>query len=128
MIAEAIADYLTANGITDSIYIDFLPDTNNAVGIFNSGGFQSSTKLPDDMPTLQIRTRNIDSATAFTTLLTIYSLLHGYHGTVNTIVINNIYGLQSNPQSLGKDDKGRQEYVINFALEIKRTTQFRQNY
>jgi hypothetical protein len=84
------------------------------------GGAPVDSLLPYDSPSLQVRVRApaTDRAQARTRAQALYGALHGLgpitlaDGTRLLLAVAN-----QSPGSMGQDDLGRIEYVVNFSLE-----------
>lgn len=127
MLTSTLADYLELIGIGivgTNIFVEYLPATENNydVAITSTGGLVS----PDGLRvpyTVQIRTRSENPQTAYTTLMDIYDNIHGktnFNLPDDTHVVS-IYGLQSAPLNIGRDNNDKQEYTLNFTVNIVHT-------
>ena len=105
---ENISKYLKENNITEIITIGSLRD-GNGVGLFATSG-QSPTFYFDDStieyPGLQVIVRNESYAKCEEIINNIFGLLNKLEG----------YTPQQSPFSLGKDEKGRSEFSVNYII------------
>lgn len=141
MLAVEVAKRLAAN-IADLDYSESDPSANNigvgsmpdspdlAIGIWPTGGPESSTKSGYDMRGLQVRTRGprSDATTGYDLGEEIYDDLHGMKYvtlTGGTLVVY-CAATQPEPVSIGEDESGRHEYTLNFRLEVRNPTANRQ--
>lgn len=108
-------------GDTDTFF-DVMPSSPDAaVCLTVYGGAPVDSLLPYDSPSLQVRVRAPASARAQarTRAWAIYRELHGLgpvtleDGTRLLLAVAN-----QTPGSMGQDDTGRLDYVVNFALEL----------
>lgn len=108
-------------------FIGDMPDTpNNAICLYSTGGYNSKHSLGDSVaptleePTFMIRVRDSSYASGNTRSEAITNLLNG---KVNQTINNNIYlniFMIGNINGIGKDDKNRSEFTINFRTKMKR--------
>lgn len=132
MILSEIATYLHDAGVIvysplnanlNQVFIDHIPAKPDfMVAFISTGGLLGDSKHGYDNPTFQIRNRAKFMLDAYMQSLNIYKALHG----LDTIVLSegtriiNCIGVQSEPTNIGYDNLGRQEYTINYQLEILR--------
>ena len=94
-----------------NLYIGSMPDSpDNAVCLYVTGGYPRS--LADskfEEPTFQIKTRNTSYATGLALCDTIKDLLHGATTSKIPVIVQ-----QSDILNIGRDEKNRQEFTINF--------------
>ncbi|MFA5432298.1 MAG: minor capsid protein [Candidatus Paceibacterota bacterium] len=109
-----IATLLTSQ---TSVYIGSIPATpDNIVAIFLTGGFprdMSGTLVEE--PTFQIRVRNASAATGETVCNTVKDLLHGKSSAAVLMIQQ-----QGDILSLGRDEKNRSEWSMNFRCYYRR--------
>lgn len=122
---DGIARYLAAQGLVTypgDVFLDLSPASPDAaVTLTVYGGAAVDSKLPYDSPSLQVRVRAPagDRAQARTRAQALYGALHGLgpitlpDGTRLILAVAN-----QSPGSMGQDDLGRIEYVVNFSLEL----------
>ena len=120
-----VADIKTKlTGITSDIYLNDMPDTpNNIISIYNTGGTNSLHALDTisaEQPSFQVRVRHTSNATALGWIDDIKDALDGLvDETINSTVYISIF-LSSDVLNLGKDDRERCNYSINFITKIRR--------
>lgn len=127
---DGLAQHLAAQGLvtydpdgsSGDVFFDLMPDQPDlAVVLTVYGGAPIDSKLPYDSPNIQVRTRSTasDRSTARTRVWAIYGELNGLgpcdlpDGSRLILAVAN-----QTPASLGQDDLGRIEYVVNFSLEL----------
>lgn len=112
--------------ITTDIYYDDMPDTPaNLIALYHSGGSPSSHAFGQqapawDNPTFQVRIRHTSAATALTRAESVKTALDGKN---NTTIDGHKYlsvFLMGDILALGKDDKKRSEYALNFQASVQR--------
>lgn len=111
-------------GVEGDFFISALPSSpDECVTIYPSGGSQADGKLGYDMPSVQLIVRGtMDPRPALNRAKRIYDALHGYsHAPFvsDGIWVLNCVGTQSGPVHIGRDQNGRNEYSLNFDLEIR---------
>jgi hypothetical protein len=122
-IARYLADQglVTYGGTGNDVFFDLSPASPDAaVTLTVYGGEAVDSKLPYDSPSLQVRVRAPadDRAQARTRAHDLYGALNGLgpitleDGTRLLLAVAN-----QSPGSMGQDDLGRLEYVVNFSLE-----------
>lgn len=138
MIIEQIALLLHLNGLvvytplnlqTNEVFLDFLPaNPNNIVAIYSTGGPRSNGKHGYDLMAFQIRARGNTILWPTNKLITIYNYLHGLDNTqlADGRKIINCYGLQPSPVNIGLDSNGRNNYTMNYEIEIRNVTSNRE--
>ena len=112
------------SGVSSNIYYGDLPDTpDNVLVLYNTGGFDSLHNMTDvtaEQPTFQVRIRNTSYATAITQAESIKDALDGVATqTINSNLYISVF-LQGDINSIGKDDRGRSNLTLNFAVRVKR--------
>lgn len=138
MLAVEIAQYLDTNVADVDFSLTAVGNTrigsmptspDKAVGIWPTGGPESSTKTGYDERRLQVRTRsNSDPRTGYDLGIDIYNALHGLKQVTlsgGTLVVY-CAGIQSEPVSIGEDENGRHEYTLNYRFEVRNPTANRQ--
>lgn len=134
-----LAKYLDAKGIvnfdesgaTGDTFIELLPATpDNAIAILSSQPAESDVKLGFDRPGIQIIVRGgQDPRPPKSKAYEIYDALHGFTSgrfVENGVWVVNCYAAQSGPIRLGQDDNGRHEFSLNFDLQVKNSTLYRE--
>lgn len=95
---------------------------NNQVVIYNTGGLEPDRYLPTADPTFQILVRNTSYATGQSLVNDIVDALH--QKTNIELVSGSKYFyyifLMYEPEHIGRDDKGRHEFSINFVCKYRR--------
>jgi hypothetical protein len=95
---------------------------NDQVVVYDTGGFEPDHYLPTAKPTFQVLVRSTSYATGAGYVDEIVEALHQLANV--TLVTHSIYFyyifLMNEPSHIGRDDKGRHEFSINFVCEIRR--------
>jgi len=95
---------------------------NNQVVIYNTGGLEPDRYLPTADPTFQVLVRNTSYATGQSLVNDIVEALH--QKTNIELVSGSKYFyyifLMYEPEHIGRDDKGRHEFSINFVCKYRR--------
>jgi hypothetical protein len=95
---------------------------NNQVVIYDTGGLEPDRYLPTADPTFQVLVRNTSYATGQGIVDDIVDALH--QKTNIELVSGSIYFyyifLFNEPSHIGRDDKGRHEFSINFVCKYRR--------
>lgn len=95
---------------------------DNQVVIYATGGIEPDRYLPTADPTFQVYVRNTSYASGWTRCEEIVQVLHQL--TNMELVENETYFyyvfLMNEPQHIGRDDKGRHEFTINFICKVRR--------
>lgn len=130
MLSQELATYLASQSIgtvASDIFYNRMPDVDNCVVIFDSGGLPGNLKQSHDYPTVQIRSRNLVASGAYNKIAAIYNVLQGLHNVnLTTIHVIDCASIQSAPINIGQDLKQRQEYTINFQLTVVNPTAHRE--
>lgn len=135
---DGIARHLQAQGLVDyrpddsggDTFLDDMPSTPDeavALTVYDAA-VEPDSKLGYDEPRLQVRVRGTqDASVSRDRCAAIYSELHGLgpvtlpDGTLLILCV----ALQSGPASMGKDQNGRHEHVVNFRAERRNITAHR---
>lgn len=125
-LAQHIEDLGVATLGTD-LFQENLPDAPDdtyatAMAIYDTGGAPPGLTQNDDTqsPGFQLRSRSLDADTALTKLLSVYQALHGVtETTINGVHFKLIWYLQTNPVSLGRDQRQRFEFTQNFRALVR---------
>jgi hypothetical protein len=141
MIAVAVAKHLGSlglvtfdeTGVTGDCFIGTMPSgPNEAVALTPSGGNPTSSHHGYDEPVLQVRVRGTtDPRVPYLRARRIYEALVGLHavtldfGGDDEVYVVRTVAQQSDPASIGVDDVGRHEYVLNFAFYVRALTAHR---
>jgi minor capsid protein len=128
LVSDGIADYLATLGIGTvgtNIFVNNLPAVDNCVAIFDTGGEQSDIRQGIDYPTIQVRVKNTNTATAYKKLMTIYDKLHMLHNITlgNGIHIIDCIGRQSAPMVISTDYGS--DFTMNYTLTVSNDTVWR---
>lgn len=135
MIAKAIAHELNnvtglkydADGTTGNVFVDWMPDTpDHAVAVMSAAGLPQLSKLPHDLPAVQIICRGDtqNAVDAYATARAIYDHLTCMdavtlaEGTADEVYVIGCTSMQSSPAPIGRDDRDRPEYSTNYQLRI----------
>jgi len=113
------------SSVSSSIWLDTMPDQpDNIVALFHSGGGGSQHILEQkgvvwENPTFQVRVRHAVALTAVQWAQSIKGILDGISNTV--INAHTYLSVTSSGDiiNLGKDDKARSEYSLNFICKVK---------
>lgn len=119
------------NGITDNTFIDLMPDfPNEAIAIYTGTPNSGDPKHGYDHPGVQFIVRGgRDPRLVKKKAQDIYDELNGFtNGTFveGGIWVVSCFAAQSGPIRLGLDQNNRFEYSINFDLEIRNKTKYRE--
>ena len=126
MIINEIANYLQTQDIgtkgTD-IFLSRQSDSpNDQIVIYNTGGIEPDRYLPTADPTFQIIVRNTNYQTGESLVADIVDALHQVtnveleeDGTYYYYIF-----LMGEAGHIGRDDKGRHEWSINFICKVQR--------
>jgi hypothetical protein len=117
------------DGVAGDTFIDDMPSApHEAVVLSCYGGPEADSKLGWDEPSVQVRVRGgPDPRVSRDRCRDIRSALHGLgpitlpDGTFLQLCI----AVQGAPATLGKDDNGRHEHVVNFRTEVRSVTAHR---
>lgn len=143
MLAFAVAKYLPTvvdtltfdeTGPSGNLFVTWMPSTPDlCVGIMGQPGQPQLSKLPVDLPGLQVLVRGVryDTRTPFDLARSIYSALNCLdnvtldQGGDDEVRVIGCTALQSDPTSIGRDDNGRPEWSLNFAFRTYAPTAHR---
>ncbi len=125
LVTEVI-NYLVAQGIATqqgvNIFRGFLPDkvTGTVFCVKATGGLPPSVDVPIDNPTFQVYLQSDTYNAGNTKMQQIKSVLHKFRGVLGTgtIFFYFIHAQQS-VGHIGRDDKGRDTFSINFLCKIR---------
>lgn len=137
MIAVEVGKYLGTqiagvtydeSGSTGNVFIGHSPDTpDEVITIMTTGGLENDTKLGYDSPTIQVIVRGgtpYDRSAGYSRAREVYDVLAGLTSTAlpdGTWLVM-ARALQSEPSDIGADENGRQEWSMNFLLEVRSLT------
>ena len=119
-----LADYLDRENIgdvTSNIFVGFYPDDpDNIIALLYNTGGQPNIDVADfEYPRFQVVIRNTDYVTGAGKLREIRRLLHDKLNVTTENFIALYIQADSEGGSIGKDGKGRFEFSINFASQIR---------
>lgn len=144
MIARALAKHLDAVGLvrydatgaTGDVFLEHLPDApDEALMVLSTGGnpLGPAATYGWDEPTVQVMVRGVaeDPETPQATAQAIYDELQGLRyvtldaGGDDEVRLCSCSSLQTAPFNLGRDEKGRYRFTLNFALHVRALTEHR---
>lgn len=144
MISRALAKYLDAAGLavydptgtTGDCFLEHLPDApDEALMVLSTGGNPTSAAATWgwDEPTVQLMVRGApeDPETPHAQAQALYNELQGLRyrtldsGGADEVRLIICESPQSAPFDLGRDEKGRYRYTLNFALHVRALTTHR---
>lgn len=124
-VAKEIAEYLEDSSIgtvgTD-IFVDMLPDlANDVIMIYSTGGQVPDIDLPIGSPNFEVLVRSNSAETAYAKITSIVNLLHQKYNITLVTGGNYYYSilLLGEINALGRDEKGRIEYSVNFNCKVR---------
>lgn len=132
MLSEDLISFLALSGFT--VYPDegFIPpDIPEAklpcLFVFGSGGYAPHDYIPQERPTYQVivkgksyKTNPINKVVAEAEAKRLIRFLHRKHNyTAGTAYVWSSKAVQSNPISLGLDEKDRPMYSTNFIFSVR---------
>lgn len=126
--SEGLVTY-QADAVGGDLFFDAMPsEPDECVVLTGYGGPESDSKTPYDEPRVQVRVRGTaDPRVSRQRCEAIRSELHGLgpvtlpDGTRLILCV----AMQASPQSMGRDDAGRFEHVVNVRCEIRQPTAHR---
>lgn len=134
---DGLAQHLQAQGLLtyqpDDVggdcFLEAMPSTPDAAVVLTGyGGIESDSLTPYDEPRVQVRVRGgPDPRVSRARAQAIRSELHGLgpltlpDGTRLILCV----AMQADPQSMGRDEAGRFEHVVNYRLTIRQPTAHR---
>lgn len=129
MIAEDLMNFLGNEGfgtVNTNLFLAFMPDSPNNCLIVRdmpAPNLSESDSLSVDMYTVQIITRNENYITARDLLQSIHKRIVGFGGeslVVGGDIVSYIT-INTQPTSIGKDEKGRNEWSGHYNLRVQST-------
>lgn len=131
LIAEQIAKYLTSQsvgtfnktGSSGNIYVDWLPEKDNIIAIYNREGRPNTLGLGYKNPAIQIIYRGTKNPiTSMEKANQIFDTLNGFSGILTTggNHVVSIISSQGGAASIGKNKEGHHEYSMNFIVDYKK--------
>lgn len=129
MIAE-IKTYLEQNGVTDTIYLGFLPATpDTAIALFETAGMPPDPKSQYSTLGIQVHVRAKQYNTARTLIYSIYNKLQSFATSYTTQTMSGTHIVQilavQNPYAIGRDDIDRPQFTQNYIIEYEENLLFR---
>ncbi len=121
-IAEYLEDQLIGT-VGTNIFVGRLPETpDTCIALYDYGGSPPDLCWEGDYPSLQVRVRDDDYLTGWTTANTIKTTLHNL--TYQTIETHLYYHIRArhDPEYMGRDANDNVEFVINFEIIKERET------
>lgn len=141
MFARAVAKYLSAissgplasyvytESGASTIGVGNTPDTPDAViGVMPDGGRAQLTKVPYDLPSVQVIVRGSDPAAAHDVAVAVMEALSCLDGVTlddggaDEVYLVGMTAAQSHPIPMGFDDARRPEFSVNFDATITAPT------
>lgn len=128
MTAETdIAARLAAQGfgtVGTNIFVDYKPPTpDNIICVFGYAGSppeRTHDSSGNDHPGVQVWVRNTSAGTCRTTIERVYNNLDGLTNTTLTSTFYPEINAVQSPMPMGKDENGRTEFALNFAVTRRR--------
>lgn len=126
MIINEVAEYLEEEGIATKgtdLFISRQSDTpDDQIVVYNTGGLEPDRYIPTADPTFQILVRNKNYQTGQGKVDSIVTALHQLANSYLEESETYFYYvfLMNEPSHIGRDDKGRHEWSINFICKIRR--------
>ena len=117
-----IRTYLINSGVTDTIYIDYLPADPDTCVLLRSYSSSPATDIQYNPFNVQVIARGMQYVTAKTLINNVYKLLHTHNSTngiAGNTFITDIFAIQQ-PYFMGKDERGRFTFGNNSRGENKR--------
>jgi len=144
VIARALAKYLDAAGLvtydatgtTGNVLLERLPDApDEALMVLSTGGnpLGPAATYGWDEPTVQLMVRGApdDPETPAAAAQALYDALQGLRyvtldpGGEDEVRLCVCSSLQTGPFNLGRDERDRYRFTLNFALHVRRATEHR---
>jgi len=123
-IATYLQDDLSLGTVAEDIFLGFMPDDSDTTGtiisVLDTGGVEPDKYITDvKSPTFQIMIRADDYDTGRAAMDTV----RGLHGLFGELVAGQDYFMKLHALSegghLGRDEKGRDLFSINFVAEVR---------
>lgn len=126
---DALAAYMSDLGlgtVAGTIFLEHTPDAadgsmDTVMTIIDTGGGPPALTKGDntDSPSFQIRARSPNAATCLANLLVVFNAYHGLtETTLHSVHFKLVWALQSNPVSLGRDEKQRFNFSQNYRAYV----------
>lgn len=118
----SITDYLRAQGVTATLYENFLPaEPDTAACLYLTPGLPPDPKHPYSQFGFQVRARAPYQPDAESLSRQIFMLLHGKSEATRNIQVSGFFVVQvlaqQDPYSLGRDEQNRPQFVQNFLVD-----------
>jgi len=123
MILNTLRQALISNGVSATIYIDFLPaEPDTAILLRGYSGQVPDVNHPYDRPSLQVVSRSNDYLTAYTNAHSVFNTLQGSNMYSLVSGLANVVDITANqsPYFIGRDDRDRSTFTQNFSMQIVR--------
>lgn len=102
---------------TVDIFIGFMPDKpDNCVVLFEYAGNPPDLHWDGRYPGLQVRVRNKSYLNGRGKIESVITALHGVSETLMGTTRYLLIRAKQDPQGLGRDSNGRNEWVVNFSV------------
>ena len=120
-ISKDIETSNTTLSLKTNLFKGFMPDNpDNCVVVLDTGGAAPDKDIPTGSPTFQILVRDKNYKTGHDLMQTIVNLFHRrMNETIGTTYYYSIF-LLGEAGNIGRDDKGRDEFSVNFICHIRR--------
>ena len=108
------------NGLSDNVYLDDMPDTpDNSICIYNISGEAPRHSMNSKIvrPFFKVVVRNTSSADAITLTQSIKNELDGLCATAISFNLYISIFLRSNVITLGKDNRNRSQFSLDFEVK-----------
>jgi hypothetical protein len=118
MLLDDIGQYLQSKGVGTlgaDIFLGMIPDQpDNLVALFEYAGNPPDLNWNGEYPSLQVMVRNTSYPAGRTKIEQVRDTLHGLCEQVINGTRYLLIKAKQSPESLGRDDNNRCEFVINF--------------
>lgn len=121
--------YHLAAGDDVPVFVGYMPDQpDTCVAIMPDGGRPQLSKIPYDLPAVQLLARAVDPAAAHDVAMAGYGALNCLDhvtlddGGADEVFLVGMTATQSHPIPLGPDDARRHEFAVNFDATITAPT------
>ncbi len=127
MLSAAVAEYLLGQAL-GTVYVEHLPEEpDDCAAVFSRSGMPPESRLGNETAAIQVLVRGseTDPRQGYAHALAIYNCLHNLapNAAIGTTSDNQehvqlISANQSLPYHLGRDNKGRHEWSMNFTVRL----------
>lgn len=126
---EALADWLTSQGVTEPIYFGSIPDDTGRArppdalhALIDTGGLPMTVERSYDRPTFQVLTRRPDAREAREAAAKVHDII------MDAVIPFELGGRRvidtgrvgGPPTQVGQDDRRRTYYSCNYRMEVSR--------